>query len=585
MIRELCAYYDRLAADENSDLPLLGYSVQKISFSIVLTPDGGLHEFADERVQDGKRQVAALLTVPGQSKPSGSGINPGFLWDNAQYMLGFKPDDPKPARTAEAFAAFRERHLALEEEINDPSFSAVCAFLKRWKPEQAQKHEKLIEIIGSFGVFKIVGATQYVHQRAKLRKWWDTHGAADAGDDEAVHAPSLVDGTPQPIARLHEPKIKGVIGAQTSGAALVSFNLDAFESYGKSQSYNAPVPEAAAFKYCTALNRLTGDRTRRVVLGDTTVVYWADRPTPMESGFFGACEFVSSPEDAGTVSDVAMFLDRVRRLAPGEEIEDADVPFYVLGLAPNAARISVRFWLPTTVGFLAQRLRQHYADLEIVGAPDDAPPITLQRILDETARERDDISPLLGGAVTRAVIQGIPYPAALLRAVLRRVSVDGRTNHVRASIVKACLLRIERCAGREETIPVSLETSNPSHAYQLGRLFAVLEKTQEEAYDNGLNSTIKDRYFSAASASPVAVFPRVLRLHAHHLDKLANPGRRTNIEKLVQEICSGLPASDGFPAHLPLDDQGRFFLGYYHQRQALFTKKDTAAAGAAQEND
>lgn len=575
MIKELCAYYDRIAEEDRDDLPPLGYSRQKISFCVALTSAGELHAIQDERSAEGKRVLPKLVIVPGQAKPSGSGINPGFLWDNAQYLLGFKPDDPKPERTGEAFAAFRDRHLAAETEVDDPAFSAVCAFLRSWQPQRALAIENLAEIANGFGVFKIVGKAEYVHDRPKVRAYWDRH--AEAPEDDAADAvvlPSLIDGHPRRIARLHEPKIKGVVGAQTSGAALVSFNLDAFESYGKSQSYNAPVSEADAFKYCTALNRLTGDYSRRIVLGDTTVVYWAERPVAAESVFTFIAESMPQAEDASVTAAVARCLNQIRQGLPGDPVDDAAVPFYILGLAPNAARLSVRFWLATSVEMLVNRLRQHFADLEIGGAPPNAPPITLQRILDETARERKEISPLLGGALTRAVLTGGPYPTTLLRAVLRRIAVDGRANHVRASIVKACLVRKLRAAGQEETIPVSLNPNFESEAYQFGRLFAVLEKTQEEALP-GVNSTIKDRYFSAASANPIAVFPRVLRLHAHHLDKIDNRGRRTNIEKLVQDICSRISADGSFPTHLPLDEQGRFFLGYYHQRQDLFTKKAT----------
>jgi len=578
MIRELCAYYDRLAADPAAEVPPFGYSLQKISFIVVLHADGRLHAFQDARQSRDNRWVPQIMKVPGQAKSSGSGLNPGFLWDTSQYLLGFKPDDPKPQRTAEVFAAFRERHLAIEAEIGDPAFSAVCAFLRAWTPAEAAQHAELAEIVGNFGVFKLVGATECVHDRPLVRAYWEKQMS---GERNGPVAPSLIDGTPQPIARLHEPKIKGVIGAQTSGAALVSCNQDAFESYGKSQSYNAPLGEGDAFKYCTALDRLTANR--RVVLGDTTIVFWADGPTEWESAFSFVLEPPRNSEDPETVSHLRGFFERVRRLAPGSQVEDADVRFYVLGLAPNASRLAVRFWLPGTVGSFAERLKQHFDDLEIGYAPPDAPPLTLRRILNETAREPDEVSPPLGGAVSRAVLAGGPYPVTLLSAVLHRIGADGRLNYARAAILKAFLVRAARLSGQKEDVSMTLDTTNPSIAYRLGRLFAVLEKVQEEAYDNSLNTTIKDRFFSSASANPVAVFPRLLRLHAHHLDKLSHPGRKTNIEKLVQEICSHLPADAGFPAHLPLADQGRFFIGYYHQRQDLFTKKTTPENGGQEE--
>lgn len=572
ILQSLVSYYDRLAGDPEQEIAQPGFSRQKISFEIVLKPDGSLSAIQDAREERDGKQRPRMLTVPGQAKPPGSGLNPCFLWDNATYMLGFKPDDPKPERTGNAFEAFLDRHLELEKEIGDKAYSAVCAFLRRWKPEQANKHKDLAEIATSFGVFRVQGAREYVHDRPKVLEYWRTQlGSTSA---ERV-APSLISGDTQPIARLHEPKIKGVLGAQSSGAAIVSFNLDAFESYEKSQSYNAPVGVDDAFRYCTALDRLTSDHRRRVQIGDATVVFWAEKPlAEFENAFGPVIGADLAAEDASTVKQVDAFWRHCKDAAAGKPINNGDIPFYVLGLSPNASRLSVRFWLTGTVQQFAERLGRHMADLEMGYAPPDAPIATLRRLLDETARERKDIKPLLGGAVMRAVLSDIPYPQALFSAVLSRIRADRRLNHTRAAILKAVLARKERLDdannAQKKEIPVSLNRDHPESAYQLGRLFAVLEKTQEEAFDNKLNATIKDRFFSAASATPVAAFPRLLRLHSHHLNKLENRGRRTNLEKLVQEVCQKI---DDFPGQLPLDDQGLFFIGYYHQRQDLFTKK------------
>jgi CRISPR-associated protein Csd1 len=584
ILQKLVDYYDRLAAEPDSDIAPLGFSRQKISFEVVLNADGSLSALHDARSEQNGRTVPRLLVVPGQAKPSGSGINPGFLWDNAQYMLGFKADDAKPQRTKEAFEAFRDRHLALETEINDAAFSAVCQFLRTWAPEQAPAHAELAEIAVAFGVYRLAGQTEYVHDRPQVRAYWLRQ--VDELDTDAPRVPSLISGEVQPIARLHEPKIKGVRGAQSSGATLVGFNADAYESYRKSQSFNAPVGIADAFKYCTALNRLTTARDRQVHLGDTTVVYWSEKATPFEDDFFGVFESQDT-EDSATLERLKDFLMLLRRAASGAAFEDGKVPFYVLGLSPNAARVSVRFWLTGTVQQFAERLGQHLADLELAGGPPNVPPICIQRIIDQTARERADIQPLLGGAVLQAVLSGGPYPASLAAAVLRRIRADGQTSgangHIRASILKAYLIRKARLGKQQETVSMALDKDCPHPAYQLGRLFAALEKTQEDALGGDLNVTIKDRYFSSASANPVAAFPRLLRLHAHHLDKLGTDKRGLKIvrEKLVQEICDRISAADGFPAHLPLDEQGLFFIGYYHQRQAFFASSKTTGEASA----
>jgi CRISPR-associated protein Csd1 len=393
-------------------------------------------------------------------------------------------------------------------------------------------------------------------------------------------APSLISGEMQQIARLHEPKIKGVRGAQTSGAALVSFNEDAYESYGKSQSFNAPVGVEDAFKYCTALNRLTTSRDRPVHLGDTTVVFWTEKPTDFETVFPGVFEN-DYVEDEGSVIRLKNFFDSLRRAVGGGTFDNGDVLFYVLGLSPNAARVSVRFWHVGTVQQFAERLGQHLTDIKLAGGPPDMPLITIQRIIDQTARERDDIQPQLAGAMQQAVLSGGPYPASVAAAVLRRIRADGQTDgvngHIRAAILKAYLIRKARLSKEKEIVFMSLDKTNTNVAYRLGRLFAALEKTQEDAMGGDLNVTIKDRYFSSASANPVTAFPRLLRLHAHHLDKLGADKRGFKIarEKIIQEICEGIDPQKGFPARLPLDEQGLFFIGYYHQRQDFFTSKKT----------
>jgi len=294
ILNALVNYYDRLAADPESDIAPFGFSRQKISYEIVLKPDGQPAALHDARVENNGRLVPRLLVVPGQAKSSGSGLNPGFLWDNAQYMLAFKPDDPKPDRTQKAFVAFRDRHLALEGEISDEAFSVVCAFLRRWGPAQAADHTELPEIAGSFGVFRIQGEQEYVHDRPRIKAYWLTQTAAEG---EGPKAPSLIGGEVQPIARLHEPKIKGVRGGQSAGATLVAFNAEAYESYGKSQSFNAPVGVEHAFKYCTALNRLTMRPDRQVHLGDTTVVYWTEKPTPLVRQRYSRSRFFGGPAD------------------------------------------------------------------------------------------------------------------------------------------------------------------------------------------------------------------------------------------------------------------------------------------------
>ena len=419
-------------------------------------------------------------------------------------------------------------------------------------------------------------ATGYVHRSEAVRSAWLKCVAAPGEEGSGARGISLISGEEEELARLH-PQISGVAGANTTGAAIVSFNLAAFESYGKSQSYNAPVGERDAFRYTTALNRLLADGTRRARIGDATVVFWSDRAEAsdaeeMFSLFFGDQLPQGDPaEHAATVDRVRGFLSAAAQGRLGDLLKDPDAPFFILGLSPNASRLNVRYWLAGTVEQFAERLAHHLEQLEMTGARPEDPPLTIRRMLLETAREPKDIAPQLAGEVARTVLAGLPYPQALFNAVVRRVRADSNMNHRRAAILKAYLIR-----NLKEEVPVALNKDHPDEAYQLGRLFAAFESAQKSALGE-LNRSVKDAYFGAAAATPSVVFPRLVRLHQHHLEKLpTNPeearrrrnGRRASSSD-SQEICGHIKC---FPAHLSLERQGLFYIGYYHQRQDFFTK-------------
>ncbi|GAB0058319.1 hypothetical protein SIID45300_02667 [Candidatus Magnetaquicoccaceae bacterium FCR-1] len=594
ILQSLYALYDRLACDPDYGIAAPGYSPQNVSFSVVLTPSGELFHFADEQVDQiipatgGKKKTVRRpksLRLPGQSKPTGQGINPCFLWDNTKYMLGFDPKDSKPERTLLSFQAFRQKHLELENQINEPAFSAVCRFLETWSPEQAPDHPVLVEQSAGFGVFRIQGEGGYVHEHPRIRQWWQNLGEQTNSTSGKLGL-CLISGTlDHPIARIHEPKIKGVQNrnAQSTGALMVSFNCAAFESYGKEQSYNAPVSEMATFRYCTALNTLLNGTKRdrhRIRLDNDTVIFWTEKRTDAEEGiamlFAGglneSTDSVQESQDPATLEHVRLFMQAVREGSHCLQ-EDPETPFYILGLSPNAGRISVRFWHVSTLDHFVDRLHDHFAAIDIVRPPKgrEFPPVWM--LLKESTRDGKDVAPLLEGALMRAILNGTPYPDALAAAVIRRIRADRddrqhpnrQINYLRAGLLKAWLNRSPRWKGE---ITVTLDTTRPDPAYRLGRLFAALEKTQEEALP-GINATIRDRFYGAASATPGSVFPRLLRTYQHHLSKIS-VGAKVNREKSVQEIMS---AVTDIPATLSLEEQGLFAIGYYHQRQDFFTAK------------
>jgi CRISPR-associated protein Csd1 len=546
---------------------------EKIHFQIVLEKDGGLVSFDDIRESNdrGKPAPRVLLVADGGGR-SGTMIKPFFCWDNTGYALG-RDNKGKNQRAEEMFAGFRELHLSLRDQVgDDPGYEALCKFLKGWAPARAESLQKWAEAAGMNVVFKLRGAEQYVHQSEPVRRAWLKYVDSTATDELTTRGVSLISGDQEPLSRLH-PLISGVAGANTMGAAIVSFNLDAFESYGKTQSYNSPVGVHDAFRYTTALNRLLSDERRRVRIGDATVVFWTDREAAKDAEELFAALFgeeVSkddAPAESGRMADrLRAFLDRARQGRLDDTVSDPQAPFYILGLSPNASRLNVRFWLAGTVAQFVKRLAEHAAQLEIVGAREGDAPLVLRRLLTETAREPKDIPPQLAGELARAVLAGLPYPQTLFSTVVRRIRADGTVNHRRAAILKAYLIR-----NHNQGVPMAIDIDHPDEAYQLGRLFAALEKTQEDATDGKLNATIKDRYFGAASATPATVFPRLLRLHQHHMNQIESQGLRINREKLIGEICGRVRR---FPPHLSLERQGLFYIGYYHQRQDFFTKKD-----------
>ena len=590
MIEALYNCYELLASDPKCDIPSMGHSVAKVYFAFNLSEKGDLMDVIPLGEQKGKRMVPMEMQVPEQEKRA-SGIRPNFLCDGSSYFLGIDKKN-NPARARQAFEASMELHLSILGEVDDSGARAVCMFFKNWSPENAHEHPVLKEVLdevldGRNIVFRLHGEPGYIHERPKVRAAWLKYKQRTRSE---VVGQCLVTGKIAPIARLH-PNIKGVRGARPSGASLVSFNLSAFESYGKKQSFNAPVSEDAAFGYTTALNYMLANRQYNVQLEPgTTVVFWSERGADSpEHNLLAQLLFAADEVGDLTAADgkqvdlqtTKLIQDILLKVRAGSPLDletlnlDLDSRFYVLGLSPNSSRLSVRFWHVDTFGTLLRRVLQHHEDMEI-HRPRNLPEffvLSANRILRETAppsdRERTP-PPVLTGGLMRAILQGTPYPQSLYSALLSRIRADRKVNFVRAAVIKACLLRRQRFISSHDKsqkegvyITVGLNSESTDTAYLLGRLFAVLEKAQQEANPN-LNATIRDRFFGSASATPRAVFPQLLRLAQHHIEK-AEYGAL--LDRRIEEIMVKL---DGFPSHLSLSEQGMFMLGYYHQREAFY---------------
>ena len=584
ILQALTAYYEQLVRQGKLSAPGWDDSF-KVSYELRLNDAGQLLRVVSLLTEKtvGKKTVLAprAMRVPAHEKRS-SGIAANFLCDNSTYLLG-ADEKGKPERAADCFKACAKLHHTILDGVDSPAARALLAYFDSWDPAQAAAHpllaEQWKEITGNanliFGYEAADHSHSFVNDDPAIQNAWQAHYNDRSADSDMGQC--LITGKYAPIERTH-PNISGVPGAQSSGAALVSFNAPAFCSYGHEQGDNAPVSKYAAFAYTTALNRLLADRNHCKHVGDTTILCWAENAEPvyqdaMSMFLFGADEAAGIQE-----SDVQAAL---KRLSAGQTVPflekelSPDQHFYLLGLAPNAARLSVRFFLRDTFGCFAQNLQKHAEEMEIdCSEKEKFRTLPIWAVVNETTRtvpgQPAKPSPQLAGDLLRAVLTGGRYPATLLNGVTLRIRAEQNVTRGRAAVIKAYYLRNYPTELNKEVYTVSLnETTNVP--YLLGRLFSVLEAVQKAA-NPGINTTIKDRYFNAACATPGMSFPTLLRLSQKHLRKL-NDGLATHYDKQITELMAQLPES-GFPARLSLPDQGKFTIGYYHQTQKRYVKKN-----------
>lgn len=583
ILQALVRYYEIMAAENK--LPKPGYCLGKVSYALNLSEEGELLGIVSlkQPVERGKKKInlPQSLKIPEQT-PRAVNIFPFFLCDNAIYLLGLDTKG-KPQRTLQCFEASKRLHRQILSGAGHPAARAILAFFDRWDPAQAREHpqvkERLEGLIAGGNLIFQINMGDYAQDLPALQDAWEAYCAAQ---EQGVELPCLVTGRRQPIAILHG-KIKGVKDAQSVGANLVSFNASAYESYGRdgAQGLNAPVGKSAAFAYATALNALLADQNNRQVIGDTTVVYWAESSNQTYQILFNAT--ISPQEDTQTL--LHAIFEKIGQGLPIAPDVRPETPFYILGLAPNAARLSVRFFLQDSFGNFLRNIKRHYDDMEITRAPYEFPYLSPFWLLRETVNPNSKDksgSHLLSGAVMRSLLTGAPYPQSLLSAVMLRIHAeqDGPDRHIkkitrgRAAIIKGCLLRLHRSEQEyEEVLQVSLNEESKNKTYVLGRLFAVLERAQIEAYPN-INATIKDRYFTSACATPGSVFPTLIKLSRHHIRVIKEFKLKCYLDNQIKDLIDKLDAEDApFPAHFPLEEQGLFVLGYYQQTQKRYIKK------------
>lgn len=567
ILRALYDYYHR----SGDDVAPFGLEYKEIGFIIVLDKEGKFLRFEDRRID--KKSAQQFLVKKSVSRASAPVAN--YLYDNSQYVFGYS-DKGDMESMRKYFDVFKAKICAIRDAYPDnEAINAVCAFYQQEPSamvEVMQNDALWPDIIKNLNKkystfsFLIEGDTDIVAVKKDLIKSEDSDNVKNGNI-------CLVTGK---HSRTVEITTATMIPGSQATAKLVAFQVKSgYDSYCKSKGNNAPISEEAEFAYTTALNHLLrAGSHNKFLIGNRTYLFWAssnsEASKAIENSLFALLGHNDAKEDDDPNRRIELVRQAFMSVYNGKLVTRGDDRFYILGLAPNAARIAVVYWNETTVKEFAGKILRHFKDMEIVdGRNEKIPYVGLHSILGAVTRggKSSDATPNLPDAVAKSIFQGLPYPASLFQSCIRRIRAEQKVTTARCAIIKAYLNRQNDYNNKK--INTMLDKENQNSGYLCGRLFAVLEKIQKDA--NGID-TIRERYLNAASTTPATVFSTILNLSTHHLEKL-NEGKQIFYEKIKQEIISKLGA-DGFPTHLDLQDQGRFFVGYYHQKQDFYLRKE-----------
>lgn len=577
LLQSLVKLYEAWA--EKGEIEKLGWNPVKISYGISLDEEGNVDEIIHLKTNapKGNKEIPSLISLPMPVKRS-VGVASNFLYDNATYVFGYDNSN-KPDRAKQCFDCFRSVGNKVLENSDDEFSTVIKKFLQKDYSEFENLSDLLTElnctettvddILNKGANLLLMPLGKFPTDSKAICESWNSYYE----HSDAPKGVCLVTGKDDHIAKLH-PVIKNIRGAQAAGASLVSFNATAFDSYGKENGYNAPVSEYAAFAYTSALNKLVSDNDHKVFSGDTTVVCWTEDG---ESAYQDVFAGIFNSDDEVKQKDLH---DTIVSIVNGNEVKWEGIPlnpsnnFYILGISPNSARLSVRFFIQNTFGKVMENLLKNQQRMEMVKPSfEKFNYIPLWRILGETVNKKSrdkKCKPHLAGDVLNSIINDYNYPSTLYYGILGRISAEQNINWVKASVLKAYLLKNYDSKYKEE-ITVDYNENSNNKAYLLGVLFSNLEEIQNTA-NPGIKSTIRDRYFTAASSTPSRVFPILIDLAQNHIKKIPNVGAKVNCQKMLTETMSKL--GDKFPNRLKLDEKGMFQLGYYQRTQERFTGKE-----------
>lgn len=593
ILQELYNYYERKAADPESGIAPVGFEWKILPFLIVINREGQAIRLEDTREKHGKKLIGRPFLVPRSvGRPGTKGWMTTFLlWDHYGYVLGHpKSNSQKDSEMAQKqLGIFIEKLRSLPESVRqDEGVTAVLRFYEQEEYKKVVTFENWPDcssIPGCNLSFRMEGDTELIVERDAVKTFQQSQALVPE-PEETYQALCLVSGKIETVQRLHAAT---PINGGQSGGKLVAFQKNSgFDSYYKEQGNNAPVSKYAHEAYTTALKTLSRSKTNQIEIGDATTLFWSQKPCELEQTF---SSFFAEPPKEDPDKEVKAVKQLFESIASGKLSIESNNRFFVLGLAPNAARITVRYWLTGTVPEFAKKIKQHFDDLAIERSDYDAEYFSLYALLAHAAKETKerpkphhinykgkwyDVPPNLPAVVIKAILEGTPYPVTLLHGCIRRIRAEQakkfnnrlvqNVTRVRAAVLKACINRFNRFHQKteKEEITMSLDKTNMNPAYRLGRLFAVLERIQiEAAKPRELNTTIRERYYGAASSTPMTVFPQLLKLKNHHIANLSVDDKRI-FEAMIGEIMEGIDP-ECMPKHLPFDQQARFAIGYYHQ--------------------
>lgn len=577
ILQALVSYYEDLLKTGKTAKP--GWEKAKLSFGLNLDNDGKVIGLIGLKVlpKDGKKavEVPKVVEVPQPVKRS-SGIKSNFLCDNSTYIMGID-EKGKPERSRQCFEECRNLHYEILSSVQTPASQAILRYFELWRQENLEEcpflAERREELISGGNILFYVNGKPALEDECIRRAWQEYY---DRSESESAGVCSVT-GRKTALVNLH-PTIKGVAGAQAMGTSLVSFNAPAFCSYGKEQGANASIGEYAAFAYGTALNELLADSGHRRQVGDATVVYWAEGGEKIYQDITCAALF-GTEEEGITDQDLnAIFvkLSKGERVQIQEQVLQMDRHFYILGLAPNAARLAVRFFYTDSFGNMLKNIAAHYDRLKIVRSQNEKfENLPIWRLMSETVNKNakdKSPSPQMAADTLQAVLTGRKYPASLLNNTMLRIRAEKEVTYGRAAIIKAYYLKNKNrdCSKEKGVLEMELNENCTDVPYTLGRLFAVLEHIQQTA-NQGINATIKDKYFNAAASTPAHIFPVLINLAQKHMRKL-NEGQKIYFDKQIGELA--VIIGEKYPVRMNLPEQGAFQLGYYCQTQKRYQKKE-----------